>query len=39
MNRWEKFFDECIKEIAKEVIILDMEDGTLFKGDRAHTPQ
>lgn len=31
MNKWEKFFDECIKEIAKEDIILDIGSGYPFQ--------
>jgi len=31
MNRWEKFFDECIREIAKEDIVLDIGSGYPFQ--------
>ena len=34
-NEWEVFFDRCIKEIAKETLILDIGSGTPFQKELA----
>ena len=30
VQKWERFFDECIREIAKEDIVLDIGSGQPF---------
>lgn len=34
-SKWEIFFDECIKEIAKEVLVLDLGSGEPFQKELA----